>query len=203
MRGNNNNDSNFNGPRGAWRPQGGPQSGSPQNNSSPKSDSGERESGGRPSGMGGPYGVRPFRRSDNGQNPQAGPRGGGNDERRQEFKQKMVDRFDANHNGKLDPDELQQMRSFMEKRREMKQDGSLAGTNRGGGSDQLAGGAGQGRVRSYNSAAASQGAFVPNAKLRIIQHNAYQSHSGNSAQGPDSLPNTAPKDSRLPEALQE
>jgi hypothetical protein len=116
----------------------------------------------------------------------------------------MVDRFDANHNGKLDPDELQQMRGFMERRREMKQDGSLAGTNRGADSDQLAGGgAGQGRVRSYNSGAAAQGAFVPNAKLRIIQHNSYQSHSGNSAQGPDPSPNTAPKDSRLPEALQE
>ena len=46
---------------------------------------------------------------------QGGPEG--NNPQHQEFRQKMLERFDTNHDGKLDENERAQMRQFMEQRR--------------------------------------------------------------------------------------
>ncbi len=48
----------------------------------------------------------------------------GNDQQRQQFRQKMLERFDANHDGQMDDNERAKMREFMQQRRMREQQNS-------------------------------------------------------------------------------
>ncbi len=64
---------------------------------------------------------------------QHGPGGGFNDQERQEHRQRMLQKFDANHDGKLDDNEKAQMHEFMQRRRQEREQGGGGFSGPGGG----------------------------------------------------------------------
>jgi hypothetical protein len=110
----------FGGPRGVWRPQNG--AGRPQNGAS---------TGSNGIGLGsGPGNGAGFRQGGgNGQGLQQNSQGGaGQNDRSEQARKRMLERFDTNHDGKLDENERARMKEFMQQRRQMRQrDGGQGG----------------------------------------------------------------------------